>query len=176
MFTPSHRGISTNAYADAVAKAHLAADKEEGSAQEIRNRVKSRSCIYSTYSDFNDDGVLYQGEEKQEERKEVIWDRRLFPAARKRIARWMHSEMIQGLSGKQIIDKTFIGRRGHMCETKTYAEILKLGVQSEKLDRNEEEPVERMARDTARVSIVMTAKKVKHEVRGPTGPIVRTGR
>ena len=73
-----------------------------------------RVCI-DIRSDFGTGGCLIP--KNSNERGEwQMWGRRLFPAARRRIARWLHLEMENGLSGDQMLDSTFIGRRGHACE------------------------------------------------------------
>ena len=156
LFTPSHRGIAPNAYADAAAKSHLHApllDLSDG----VHARVLSRPCVYCVDSDFARDGTLQPATGASEPRR-ILWDRGVFSAARKRVGRWLHRSMADGLSALPV-DATFIGRRGHPSESTTYAAVVKLGVTCRKLDSKESEPVERMAEDSQRVSIVMAARQ-----------------
>ena len=67
--------------------------------------------------------------------------------------------MASGLSGTQLCDSTFIGRRGHACEARTWAAVAKAGIACKKLERGEDDPVGRMADDTERVSMVMRARQ-----------------
>jgi hypothetical protein len=46
MYTPGHRGISPNEYADAVAKAHVWDDVDPLITSEIAKHVCTRPCVY----------------------------------------------------------------------------------------------------------------------------------
>ena len=158
MFTPSHKGISSNAMADAAAKAHLAAREVQKDAGRVHVNIHSRPCIYSVCSDFEINGMLYACGDKSPG-EPVVLDRRLFPAARKRVARWVHRHLAGGLSDAgKLVDPVFVGRRAHACESRAYVEVAKAGIQCAKLDRKEEDPVGRMAADCTRVSIVAAAR------------------
>lgn len=159
MFTPSHRGIAPNAMADAAAKSHLQAPRATGVDAAVRAGVCSRPCVYDVRSDFGVDGILRPAGAEGGEWE--MWDRRLFPAARRRLARWVHLALERGLSGAQMVDSTFVGRRGHPCEARTFAAVTRMGVTCAKLDAKEADPVGRMASDAARVSIVTTARQGK---------------
>jgi ribonuclease HI len=51
MYTPGHRGVSPNEYADAAAKAHAAGEVSPHVALEVAARVVSRPCVYEGTSD-----------------------------------------------------------------------------------------------------------------------------
>ena len=63
------------------------------------------------------------------------------------MARWLHRHLAEGLSGDALVETTFIGRRGHTCEARTYLEVARAGVQCARLDRKEQDPAGRMADD-----------------------------
>ena len=130
MFTPSHVGIVPNAYADAAAKSHLSEPWEGDSAQQaILPHVPSRPCLYAVRSDFLPDGTL-RPEGDDTEGAWILWDRRLFTSGRRRVARWLHGHMAEGLSGDALVESTFIGRRGHACEAACRWPIASLVAQS----------------------------------------------
>ena len=159
LWVPAHRGISANAYADAAAKAHLESGSDDRARwRETASRARSRPCLYEVRSDYGDGGMLREVEAARVGAW-VPWDRRLFPAARRRLARWTHLELRAGLSESYSIDGTFIGRRGHPSESRTYAEVARAGLKCAALDRKELDPVGRMAGDVERIGVVMTAKR-----------------
>ena len=121
--------------------------------------VRSRPCLYACRSDFRSDGVLRAPREASEGGAWVLVDRRLYAAVRVRAARWVDAHLHEGLSGEHLVDPTFIGRRGHECETRTYLAVAKLGLQSARLDRREEDPIGRMARDASRTHGVVHARQ-----------------
>ena len=92
--------------------------------------------------------------------RRVLWDRRLFSRARERAARWTHTEMNRGLRN-QYVDATFIGRRGHASESRSFAEAARLAYTytCAKLDAQESDPVDRMSADSARIHAVTFARK-----------------
>ena len=115
-------GIVPNAYADAAAKAHLSEPWEGDSSQRaILPHVPSRPCLYAVRSDFLPDGTL-RPEGDDTEGAWVLWDRRLFTSGRRRVARWLHRHLAEGLSGDALVESAFIGRRGHACEARTIRE------------------------------------------------------
>ena len=190
MFTPSHKGGVPNAIADCVAGAMLAA-KMEDIAMDLQQGVK-RACVHMHRSDFSDEGVLRPQGSNQRGRF-VMWDRRLFPALRRRVARWVHKELAGERGDDLVVDPAFVGRRWHTGETKSWAEVTRLGLACAKLDREEEEPVERMEADRQRVYLHSLARvgrsagvKGAHDVnwrrkydeeqrRGRPGPETRHG-
>ena len=109
-------------------------------------------------SDYDADGVLLTAN-NAESGAWVPWDRRLFTAARRRLARHVHSTLACGLRDTQLLDHTFIGRRGHTSESRTYAKVARAGLRCAPLDRREDDPMGRMVHDSGRVSIVMTARQ-----------------
>ena len=107
--------------------------------------------LYETNSDYTLQGVLRaKGEDVVGE--PVLIDRRLFPSARQRLARWLHTHLAEGLSNPDAhVDMTYVGRRAHSVEARSYLAVTKAGIVCAKLDRKEEDPVGRMAQDSARV-------------------------
>ena len=157
LFTPSHKGIAPNAYADAAAKSHLTAPR--GQDDSLAMHVVSKPSLYRVRSDFDAQGRLHTLSTAATS-PWILWDRSLFKATRKRSLRWVHTQMMEGAK-HVLLDTTFIGRRGHTCESATYAAVTKLGLKCDKLSCKESEPVERMAMDLQRVSIVMAARNGK---------------
>ena len=118
--------------------------------------VRSRPCLYTISSDYHEDGALREVGSTNPHTL-VLWDRRLFPVVRRRVARWVHNTLNDGLASAYV-DPHFVGRRGHAVETNKSVAVAVFGVKSNKLDRKESDPLERMAEDAARVSIVTTAR------------------
>ena len=56
MYTPGHRGIAPNEYADAVAKAHLSSPLEHDIGRDVAKRMVSWPCIHV----HHDDGGICQ--------------------------------------------------------------------------------------------------------------------
>ena len=161
LYTPSHKGHASNAMADAVAKTCLGDADLWCTDSVVAANCHSRPCLHSVDSDFTEAGLLRSGQ-RELCAGDVVMDRRLFPLARRRIARWLHSHLVSGLSDPaKSVDVTFVGRRAHECETSKYVPIAVVGTSSAKLDKEESEPVERMAEDSDRVSIVMAARNGK---------------
>ena len=99
LYTPSHKGIAPNAMADATAKAHLRSHSPAActDTQAICAAVRTRPCVYTVCSDYYRDGTLRELGATQPH-TDILWDRRLFPAVRRRVARWVHSTLSEGLS------------------------------------------------------------------------------
>ena len=68
MWVPSHEGVAPNAYADAIAKGALAAQKEASLTEGVADHVRSRPCIYERDRGFGEGWEL--------------WDRPTFRGAR----------------------------------------------------------------------------------------------
>ena len=47
VWVPSHVGIACNAYADAVATAHLGNNDSEDASKVVRDAVRTRPCMYT---------------------------------------------------------------------------------------------------------------------------------
>ena len=122
LFTPSHKGVAPNAYADAAAKSHLQSPCESDT--HITAQVQSRPCLYRMCSDFDEQGQL-QPMNAQAESVWISWDRALFKTVRKRSARWIHMQMT-GSQQHTLLDATFIGRRGHKNESPSYVHLTPL--------------------------------------------------
>merc|ERR1712185_747492 len=58
MWIPAHRGSSVSAYADALAKAHLAAGRVEETTATIAAAIRSRPGLSVCTSDYDDTGML----------------------------------------------------------------------------------------------------------------------
>ena len=121
--------------------------------------------LYTLASDFGADGTL-RPVGACAEGKRVLWDRRLFPGVRRRVARHVHTRLQEGLHGAYV-DAALIGRRWHPSEARTFAEVAKLVLTSAPLDAKEEDPVSRMAADTQRVHMATLARK--HDAAGVRG-------
>ena len=161
MFTPSHKGTAPNAMADAAAKSWLERQPPAGVDRAIIANVQARPVVYEAVSDFTSHGILRQDGEAATGAP-VLLDRRLFPSARRRLARWLHTHMAAGLSDPNAhVDMTFVGRRSHTHEARSYLAVTKAGVACAKLDRKEQDPVGRMAEDNARIAVVMAARNGK---------------
>ena len=155
MFIPSHRGSVQSAYADALAKCHLDARRDD-LLDDLPTRITSRPVLNTVTSDYLPDGQSRPvGDDA---RRHILWDRRLFSRARERAARWTHVELNHGLR-HQYVDQTFIGRRGHANESKSFAEATRLAYTCAKLDAKEAGPADRMAEDSARIHAVTFARK-----------------
>ena len=139
LYVPAHRGIAMNAYADAVAKAHLGSSLYDAR-EDVCTRVTSRPMLSTIGSDFDSEGTLRPPGEKSAPRN-ILWDRRLFPAARRRLARWVHTELTKNLH-EEYVDPVYIGRRAHESESKTYAAVARGVFKCAKLDPKEEDPKE----------------------------------
>ena len=127
----------------------------------VTKNVQSRPVLYETNGDFTLQGIL-RGKEEDMVGEPVLLDRRLFPSARQRLARWLHTHLAEGLSNPDAhIDMTYVGRRAHSVEARSYLAVTKAGVVCAKLGQKEEDPVGRMAQDSARVAIVMAARNGK---------------
>ena len=128
LYTPSHKGIAPNAMADAAAKAHLNGSDPHDATAQICDTVRSRPCLYTINSDYHKDGTLRElGSTAQH--TQILWDRRLFPAIRRRVARWVHATLNDGLAAGYV-DPHFVGRRGHAVETNKFVAIAVYGVKS----------------------------------------------
>ena len=77
LYTPSHRGIAHNAYADAAAKSHLQAAR---SVSDVRGSVLARPSLFKIESDFNADGTLREQGPNAAPGEWILWDRGLFTA------------------------------------------------------------------------------------------------
>ena len=108
LFTPSHKGIAPNAYADAAAKSHLTAPR--GQDDSLAMHVVSKPSLYRVRSDFDAQGRLHTLSTAATS-PWILWDRSLFKATRKRSLRWVHTQMMEGAK-HVLLDTTFIGRRG----------------------------------------------------------------
>ena len=83
--------------ADVTAKAHLNSSVVQDATAQICGTVRSRPCLYTINSDYHKDGTLREiGSTTQHTL--VLWDRRLFPAIRQRVARWVHNTLNDGLA------------------------------------------------------------------------------
>ena len=157
VWNPAHKGNVSNAYADACAKAYLDAPKIVDTYDSVGQYVTMRPHLWRVRSDFDGEGNLQRGA-LSEGGEWITWDRRLFRAARRRLARWLHVHLRSTTSDRPCIDDTYIGRRGHETETRSWAEVTRAGVRCKKLERGEPDPVERMERDREKVGIVAAAR------------------
>ena len=157
LWNPSHKGNVSNSYADAVAKAYLDAPNVTDIYEGVSQHVSMRPHTWQVRSDYDTEGHLLEGP-LSTSGAWVTWDRRFFRAARRRLARWLHVHLRSTTSDRPCIDATYIGRRGHESETRTWAAVTRAGVMSERLKREEEDPVGRMEADRARVPIASAAR------------------
>ena len=115
-------GRKTKVAADAAAKAHLGTVRED-TMMDLCERITTRPMLYTLASDFGADGTL-QPVGARAAGKQVLWDRRLFPGVRRRVARHVHTRLHEGLHGAYV-DAALIGRRWHPSEARTFAEVAK---------------------------------------------------
>ena len=108
-------------------------------------------------SDFGGGGTLRPPGDSTQPRC-VLWDRRVFPGVRQRIARWVHMHLNNGLRG-MYVDAALLGRRWHPGDAQSYAEVAKAVYQCLPLNRKEGDPASRMAEDAQRVGIASLARK-----------------
>ena len=163
MWIPAHRGSSVSAYADALAKAHLDAHAIEDVTSALTRAVTSRPCLPVCESDYDEAGHLRR--EAEGSTRIVLTDRRLFSVGKTRAGRWVHAEMARTLSADSelIIDRSFIGRRAHKLEARSWPELTAAFLRSARLDRKEDDPrVSRLAGDRVRTSMVMRARVGTH--------------
>ena len=120
---------------------------------DLGTRVMTRPMLYTLASDFGADGTLRPACARAAGRR-VLWDRRLFPGVRRRVARHVHTRLQAGLRGAYV-DAALVGRRWHPSEANTFAEVAKLVLTSAPLDAKESDPVDRMAADTQRVHMAI---------------------
>ena len=168
MYVSAHSGNAMNAMADAAAKAHVHSPVDD--MHDVPTRVTSRPVVYRIASDFDNGGRLkppnldsngrLQLPRASHDGNVVIWDRRLFPGVRVRVARWVHRRLVRDLHGSYV-DEALIGRRWHTSDARTYAAVAKEVYTCATLkggkDR-EADPVGRMADDTQRVHIATVAR------------------
>ena len=69
VWVPSHVGIACNAYADAVATAHLGNNDTEDASKAVRDAVRTRPCMYTVRREAAEDT----------EKREIV-DRRTYGA------------------------------------------------------------------------------------------------
>ena len=92
----------------------------------------------------------------------VPWDKRAFKAVKKRVARWVQSELRRTLTSDYLLDEAFVGRRAHALESRSFAEVARAGVACGKLESEEGGGSEgRMAMDRGRVSVIAAARNGK---------------
>ena len=123
MYVPAHRGISLNAYADAAAKAHLDAPLDADTASTVCENVTSKPSVHVVRSDFCRDGTLRAQGVAATDAPWVVWDKRLFAAVRRRAARSVHERLHAKHAEKGYVDSTWIGRRAHESESRSYADV-----------------------------------------------------
>ena len=65
----------------------------------VKKNVQSRAVLYETNRDFTLQGIL-RGKGEDIVGESVLLDRRLFPLAQQRLARWLHvhTQLAEGLS------------------------------------------------------------------------------
>jgi hypothetical protein len=162
VWIPAHRGSSVSAYADALAKAHLNAPAVEDAIRVVGPLVTSKPSLPTFDSDYDEDGKIVRSDEDGVGR--VLMDRRMFGVGKVRMSRWVHAELARTLSADSglLIDRSFIGRRGHKLEARSWAELAKAFLRSGRLDRDEDDPVTRLTHDNARTGVVMRARVGAH--------------
>ena len=193
MWIPAHRGSSVSAYADALAKTHLGATDLADVETIVIPFVRSRPSVPTCISDYDSEGRLIRGAEESIGR--VVMDKRMFRLGKARMGRWVHAELARTLdpSHGPLIDRSFIGRKGHAQEASSWVELTKLFVKRARLERKEDDPVDRMASDCKQLHVVTRARVGKHLgirgthdrtwqwqlddecKRGVTGPATRRG-
>ena len=67
MWVPAHVGIACNAYADAVATAHLGDNDTEDASKVVRDAVRTRTCVHGE-----------KGGGREDTEKREIVDRRTY--------------------------------------------------------------------------------------------------
>ena len=159
LFVKAHAGAAPNAYADAAAKVHLAAAR--GSAEQgAHTRVTSRPFVHTVPSDFDQDGCLVPPGTDMSTTRPVMFDRSLYPVARKRAARWVHTELSARLTGGPYVEPVQIARRAHESEGRSWAAVARTVMTCAKLDSSKDDaPVERMVEDRLRVHVASLARK-----------------
>ena len=78
MWVPAHVGIACNAYADAVATAHLGDNDTEDASKVVRDAVRTRPCMYTV-----------RREAAKDTEKREIADRRTYGHMRQSAHEWV---------------------------------------------------------------------------------------
>ena len=77
--------------------------------------------MYAAEADYRGDGSLKLASEAGA--GVTVVNMRFLPCTRRRAASWVHERLAEGRPGEYLLDKTFVGRRGHGTESRTFAAV-----------------------------------------------------
>ena len=124
--------------------------------------VRSRPSIPICDTSYDGDGRLVRHE--ADSQGTVLMDRRAFRMAKHRLSHWVHAELARTLDAGHglLIDASYIGRRGHAKEARSWVELTTQFTRCARLEREEEDPTTRMALDCTRLHVVTRARVGTH--------------